>query len=259
MKCAIATVAIGQDYQSSYAAVFRPSVERYVARHGYDLVLFTDYLGEPRHRDPRLITFMKILAPYHEAVLGYDLLMVLDVDILINARAPPFHALEIGSNIGVVDEWCQPSPEERMNFQMTNGLETSARDYYRLAGFNLESEILINSGMFVCAPVIHSPFFRDIVARYSETQRSHPRGPHFEQAMFGYELKTNGLAHLLPIKWNCIWPHYRRSAKWGAPAQTDTIERWADVKRFREVFDATYLLHMTGGLDHDLAFLCRNR
>jgi hypothetical protein len=39
MKCAIATVAIGEDHQSAYAAIFKPSVQRYVARHQYDLIV----------------------------------------------------------------------------------------------------------------------------------------------------------------------------------------------------------------------------
>jgi hypothetical protein len=259
MRCAIATVAIGEDYQSAYAAIFRPSVERYVARHSYDLLVFTDFLGEPGYRDPRLVNFMKMLVPYQEAVLGYDLVMVLDVDVLINAKAPPFHALEIGPAIGVVDEWCQPTPEERVQFQVANGLERSPRDYYRLAGFALESKTLINSGMFICAPSLHSEFFRAIVACYAEVQRGHPRGAHFEQSMFGFELMTNGLAHFLPTVWNCLWPRHRRTVKWEARAEVGPAERLADLKRFREVFDATFLLHMTGGLDHDLAFVCRNR
>ncbi len=259
MKCAVATVAIGEDYRSTYAAIFRPSVERYVARHGYDLVVFTDYLGEPRHRDPRLVTFMKMLVPCHAAVRDYDRLMVLDVDILISAGAPPFHTLDIGPGIGVVDEWCQPSPEEHARFQVANGLEASAGDYYRRAGFVLQSETLINSGMFVCAPSLHRSFFGDIVARYIETQRVHPRGLHFEQSMFGYELSATGLARILPVEWNRLWPHYRRSLRWGAPARADVVERRADLERLREVLDTSFLLHMTGGLDHDLAFLCRNR
>ena len=164
MKCAIATVAIGEDYQSSYTSIFKPSVQRYVDRYKYDLFVFNDYIGDREHRDPHLVTFMKMLVPYHEAVRGHDLLMVLDVDILIGAKAPPFHALDIGSKIGVVDEWCQPTREERVKFQVANGLETSASDYYHLAGFALESEILINSGMFICAPRKHAAFFREIVA-----------------------------------------------------------------------------------------------
>jgi hypothetical protein len=257
VKCAIATVAIGENHQSTYTAIFKPSVKRYVERHGYDLLVFNDYIGGDNFRDPGLITFMKMLVPYHEAVQGYDRLMVLDVDILISAKTPPFHTLDLGVNIGVVDEWCQPSREERVRFQVINGLERSAREYYRRAGFALESESLINSGMFICAPHMHGSFFRDIVARHTETQRGHPRG---EQPMFGYELQSKNLAHLLPIAWNCLWPHHRRSAKWGAPPKTDDIgERSADLRRFREVFDANYLLHMTGGLDHDLAFVCRNQ
>jgi hypothetical protein len=259
MKCAIATIAIGENHQSAYAAIFKPSVERYVARHEYDLVVFNDYIGDHQHRDPNLISLMPLMIPYHEAVRSHDLLMVLDVDILINAKTPPFHALDLGANIGVVDEWCQPSREERDKFQAINGLETSTREYYRLAGFAMESEILINGGMFICAPRVHGAFFRDIVARHTETQRGHPRGAHFEQAMFGYELQTNDLAHLLPIAWNRLWPHHRLTAKLSAPARTDVHERWSDLKRFREVFDASFLLHMTGGLDHDLAFLSRNR
>ena len=106
----------------------------------------------------------------------------------------------------------------------------------------------------------HGEFFRDVVERHIGPQRNHPRGPHYEQAMFGYELQTKGLACLLPVAWNCLWPHYRRTLKWGAPARKDDIaERAADLKRFRAVFDGTFLLHMTGGLDHDLAYLSRNR
>lgn len=260
MKCAVVTIAIGEDYQSSYAAIFRPSVERYVARHGYDLVVLDDYIGEDRHRDPRLATFMKMLVPYHEAVRNYDLLMVLDVDILISANAPPFHTLDVGARVGVVDEWCQPSREARVEFQSVNGLETSPREYYLRAGFDLESEILINSGVFVCSPRRHAKFFRDVVGRHIETQRNHSRGPHYEQAMFAYELQRNDLACLLPVAWNCLWPHYRRTLKWGPAARKDDVaERAADFERFRAVFDGSFLLHMTGGLDHDLAFVSRNR
>jgi hypothetical protein len=257
MKCALATVAIGESHQSTYAAIFKPSVERYVVRNGYDLLVFDDYVGGENYRDPSFMSFVKLLIPYQETMQSYDWLMVLDVDILISARTPPFHELDLGTKIGVVDEWCQPSREERLRFQAINGLEHTALEYYRLAGFPLESECLINGGMFICAPRAHGPFFRDIVARHTETLRGHPRG---DQAMFGYELQTKNLAHLLPTAWNCLWPHHRRTAKWGMPSQTgNTFERWADLRRFREVFDANYLLHMTGGLDHDLAFVCRNR
>jgi hypothetical protein len=72
-------------------------------------------------------------------------------------------------------------------------------------------------------------------------------------------LQTNDLAYLLPSEWNRLWPQYRRTLEWGAPTEPNLTERWSDLKQFRAVFDASFLLHMTGGLDHDLAFLSRNR
>ena len=75
--------------------------------------------------------------------------------------------------------------------------------------------------------------------------------------MFGYELQTRNSPHLLPVAWNRLWPHHRRTEKWGMSAGT-AAERMADLKRFREVLDQSFLLHLTGGLDHDLAYPCRN-
>jgi hypothetical protein len=78
--------------------------------------------------------------------------------------------------------------------------------------------------------------------------------------MFGYELLRNDLVHLLPVEWNRLWPHHRRTLRWGTPVGNhNVVERWSDLERFREVFDASFLLHMSGGLDHDLAFISRNR
>lgn len=258
MKCAIATSAIGNAHQAEYAAIFRPSVERYVARHGYDLLVFDDHVGETPDRDPRVIHLESLRMPFLDVVQRYDRLMVVDVDVLITAHAPPLEELDLGTAIGVVDEWCQPSREERARFQEVNGLPATAADYHQLGGFTIRSDIVINAGMFICSPRIHGAFFRDLIARYTEIHRHHPLGPHFEQAMLSYELQSSGLAQVLPTAWNCLWPQYRRTMKWGpAPPTADIAGRRADLERFREVLGANYLVHMTGGLDHDLAFIGR--
>jgi hypothetical protein len=259
MKCAIATVAIGPNHQSAYATIFRPSVERYVARHGYDLVVFDNYLTDSQATGAPVINFEPLRVPFDERVRSYDRVMVLDVDVLISSKAPPFDTLDLGAKIGVVDEWCQPSREERQRFQVINGLVQTAREYHALGGFAIDSESVINGGMFICAPRVHGALFRDLVTQHLETQRGNP-WTQFEQAMLSFELQRRGFAQFLPTSWNCLWPHHRRTARWGAPAPSTTArERWDDLKRFREVLDANFFVHMTGGLDHDLAFVSRNR
>jgi len=258
MRYAIATVALGENHQSAYASIFRPSVERYVARHGYDLVVLQESL---RGLDEQpVIPFEPLRVPFHERFRDYDRVMVLDVDVLISAGAPPFHTLDLGERIGVVDEWCQPTREQRREFQRINGLPLTASDYHAKAGFALDSESVINVGMFICSPRLHGEFFREVVLRYAEMQRGHPWGAQFEQAMLSFEFQTRGLAQFLPTAWNCLWPQHRRTMTWGGPApNTSARERLAELQRFRAVLDANFLVHLTGGLDHDLAFVSRNR
>ena len=121
MRAAIATLAIGADYQGAYARIFRPSVQRYAARHGYDLLLFDRYLGPPAFHEPDFAHLMKLLLPAEKAVQGYERLLVLDVDILVHSETPPFHRLEIDDGVGAVDEWSQPSSAERQAIQRAKG------------------------------------------------------------------------------------------------------------------------------------------
>lgn len=260
MRCAVATVAIGDSYRSAYAAIFRPSVERYVARHGHDLVVFEDFLSDAADRRDHLATFEKLRVPFHQRVAAYDLVMVLDVDVLVSAGAPPLDSLDLGDRIGIVDEWCQPNADAHRAFQEINGMPATAREYHALSGFAIDSGRVLNSGMFVCSPARHGPLFRELVSLHAEDHRAHPRAPHFEQSMLSYELQTRGLAEVLPAAWNCLWPLHRRSARWGPPDPgRGAAERWADLRRFREVVDTNFFVHMAGGLDHDLAYLSRHR
>jgi len=260
MRCAIATVAIGERHRSAYNAIFRPSVERYVARHGHDLVVFEDFLSDTADRGERIAFFEKLRVPFHERLAAYDRVMVLDVDIRVSASAPPLDSLDLGGRIGIVDEWCQPSEDAHRAFQETNGFAVTARAYHALAGFAIETGRVLNSGMFVCSPRLHGPLFRELAALHAEAYRNHPRGPHYEQSMLSYELQTRGLAAVLPAAWNCVWPLHRRSARWGPPDPGHgAAGRWADLRHFREVVEANFFVHMAGGLDHDLAYLSRHR
>jgi hypothetical protein len=254
MRAAIATLAIGADYQGAYARIFRPSVQRYAARHGYDLLLFDRYLGPPAFHEPDFAHLMKLLLPAEKAVQGYERLLVLDVDILVHSETPPFHRLEIDDGVGAVDEWSQPSRAERLAIQRAKGWDVDLRDYYARAGLVLESDTMLNSGMFVCSPARHAAFFRDVAERRFPARRNYPVDFHqYEQAVFNYELQTAGLVRLLPADWNRLWPLHRPRVLPGAAAR---LERF---RSFLAVRESSFMLHLTGGQDHDFAFAARNR
>ena len=105
MKTAIFTICIGDTYKQQYESIFKPSVEKYCKKYNYDLHIITDYIGEEKYRNKSFISFMKMIIPYTEKAKEYDLIMVLDADILINNNTPPFHTLDFGNKIAVVDEY----------------------------------------------------------------------------------------------------------------------------------------------------------
>ena len=59
-KVCIGIVCIGQKYLKEFEETFKPSVVAYCKKYGYDLKIFTDFIGE---RNPDLISFEKCLVP----------------------------------------------------------------------------------------------------------------------------------------------------------------------------------------------------
>ncbi len=253
MRAAIATVVIGDSYRRHYERIFLPSVKRYADAYGYDLLLVDRYLCSPEWQHPSTLSFTKMLIPLQQEMQSVNRLLVLDADILVNRNTPPFTEVELNGGVGIVDEWSQPSVAERVAYQRANGWETTPAEYYTRSGIAWETEVLLNSGMFICSPAEHGAFFADVVERYLAGGLHHPRGVHYEQAATGFELHRAGLARLLPAAWNRIWsPHRPRDGK----AAADKLQLF---KHFAELYSRSYCLHVTMGRDHDFAYFVRNR
>jgi hypothetical protein len=231
MRAAIFTICIGDEYTKQYETIFKPSVTQYCKKHGYDLVTVTKNIFD----STECISLMKHTIPFSQEARQYDMIMVLDADILINNVASPFHILDLGDKVGVVDEYSQPSYEERLKIQQRNGWEVSASEYYKLCSLEIQTKSVFNSGMFICKPAVHAPFFKSLVEKYKEGQKGHPRKFHFEQSVFGYELQKQNLYTILDNRWNCLWPLNSHS-------------------NYFQVYNNSFLLHMCGNVDIHKAY-----
>ena len=249
MKIAIFTICIGDTYKQQYESIFKPSVEKYCNKYNYDLHVISDFIGESKYRNKSFISFMKMIVPYTEKAKEYDLIMVLDADILINDNTPPFHTLDFGDKIAVVDEYTQPSYEERLEIQRKNGWEVGADEYYKCCNLIIDTKHMINSGMFICKPSIHEYFFKDLVLNYIDKQYNHPRGFHYEQSVFGYEVQKQNLYFILDNKWNKLWNYYKKSESENGPL----------FKQFYIFYNDSYFLHMAGHVDYNSAYIFRNK
>lgn len=197
----LVSIAIGDAYLHEYNALFRPSHELYAKRHEYDFKVVTEWLQGPNLRDTT--SFQKILIP--SKFSDYDYVIFIDADILINPEAPPIH-LEIGCEmIGCVDQWMQPNGR-RLEIARRNGWETSASDYYKLAGFSIQTDKVINTGVLVFQPTLHASLCEEIYRNFIGRSIGHKRGFHYEQSVIGYILQSERMVKWLDIRWNAIWP-----------------------------------------------------
>lgn len=235
MKILLVTLAIGDQYITLYNKLFRKSHEQYAKRNCYDFMVITDYISQNTTypvKHPHLISFQKILVCSQIYSNNYDYIIFIDADILINTNAPPLHnTINWEDKIGIVDEFSQPTPQQRIQIQHNNCWEDSATEYYKLAGFDINTINVLNTGVLVMQPRKHGQFLLQIYNKYAETAIGHPRGFGYEQSCIGYELQMNNKWICLNNKWNSLWALYKSS------------------KTLQTVYQDSYFIHFAGKCD----------
>jgi hypothetical protein len=236
MRVCLATLAIGDRYLEEYNRLFRSSQETYAAKNGYDFKVITSYL-DSAVQIPDTISLQKLLLCSQDWSADYDFIVYVDADILINPRSPPIHeAIDFGDKIGMVDEYSQPTLERRIQVQKNYGWEQSAREYFQLCGYDLDTNKIFNGGLMVFQPRKHRQFLEDIYSRHVKKNIGHPRGFHFEQTVINYELQVADMLATLPNAFNAVWVIWNSDSPYMSLA---------------EFYKANYFIHMAARHDWD--------
>jgi hypothetical protein len=203
MKVCFGILSVGRSYLAEFERLFKPSVFAYCSKNGYDLKVFTDFIDSDR-KHPHTVSFQKCLVP--DQLREYDLVVVLDADIFIEAHAPPIHNLQLNGKIGIVDEVAQSSPESYKHMSAI-GFADYPEDYYSKIGMKLETDKILNTGLIICNPSNHADYLKSIYEKYVNKSIGHPRGFHYEQGCIGYELQKDESYTLISNLWNFIYIH----------------------------------------------------
>jgi hypothetical protein len=114
--------------------------------------------------------------------------------------------MDFGDKIGIINEYDQLVGNEEylgvVRFKLDWG---TASEYYSKAGFMIETELMLNTGVLVMQPAKHGDFLRDVFNKHFRTCLTHPRKFHYEQAAIGYELQTKSMFTIIPKMFNAIW------------------------------------------------------
>ena len=237
MKVLLVTIAIGEQYLKEYNKLFYESQHNYAKKHGYDFKVITDFLDK-NINVLSSISFNKILVCNQEWSNDYDFIIFIDADILININSPPIHNhIDYGDSIGIVDEYSQPSKKRRLKIQKKMDWEASASDYYKLCGLDIQTDMVLNTGVLVLQPRKHKDFLQSIYNKYIQQSITHHRGFHFEQSCIGYEIQKAQMYKVIDNKFNAIWGLIK-------------MDNRKNIK-LKKYFNKKYFIHFAGRVDID--------
>jgi len=248
MSKAIVTLAVGEAYQTLWRDKARPSWERYAARHGYELIA----LDEPIDTSPlgrRPMSWQKLLVLGHPNVSGFDRVLWLDCDLIINDQAAPC-AVEHSpaEKVGAVPDMCLLShPSLSVAFEQVNNWRGSnasfAQEIYRLNGMAAPAPYFINGGVLVLSRA-HRALLEQVYANYRQSQYSY-----YEQIALSYELLSRGLLHPILPRFNALWLEYRSAAYPFVKAMPHLLPMCIAV-----ALRNSYFLHFAGHRDDMAAY-----
>ena len=239
LRVALAVVVLGPAYHAQYMKLFHESHAAYAKKYSYNLSIFSEWISSGPGPSVALsgASMQKYALLNTVWAQNFDYVVYLDADILINPSAPAVHLIfpSLGRGIGAVDEYEEPTGrfEDRVYVQRAMKWEDSPQKYYALAGFDLNTTHVLNGGMMIFQPALHSKFAMNMSTRYDHQSRSHPRGMHFEQAATGFELITQGMWARVPPVWNALWIIQRLY-----PQNIETLQQF---------IDRNYFVHLAGG------------
>jgi hypothetical protein len=199
MKVLLVVIAITPGYLENYTNKFRKSHEQYAKKHNYDFRVI-DYMLDTTINHTSAFSFQKILVCSQYWSEQYDYIVCIDADIFINPESPAIHDYVKDEKIGIVDEMAQPSVELREEYDGT------AKDYYKqVPSIELDTRMILNTGVMVFQPKLHCKFLRSIFDKHVIGCMTSNRGYHYEQTTVGYELQTHKMFTLIPNKFNALW------------------------------------------------------
>ncbi len=217
-KRALTTLLLGASYQAFWNRYCRANWEQYAARHDADLILFDTPLDDSPRAKRRGVAWQKLLTPVQPQTRDYEQLVWLDADMLIHPRAAwvgtdvPLHL------VGATDEYAYPTPDlnrralaqlyaiwEKNRVPFERNL--TPQEFYRVAGFPIEFDRAVQSGMLVLSPRYHRELFAYVYDHYEEATQL--KGLREEMRPLSFELLRAQQVHWLDARWCANWLFYQ--------------------------------------------------
>ena len=253
---AIVTFAIGEKYQKEFQN-FKPSVERYAAKYGWDFIEVKELFEPVEER--RFIICQKLLIACQEWSKKYDVIAWVDSDMYMTENCPELPTPSPGK-IGICTEQLMHHECLQQKVCERRSWQTHASQYYDR--YNMCSaecpDWIMNAGLMV----FRTDMSDDIRAMYDEMVEVVRKIPeraengtlnHYEQPYLGWKLYNDKSFEIIDWRYNIVWPVYRCMF-------VEPYDRLDDlVKPMANLFDFGYTIHFTDREDIDVMCYVRDK
>lgn len=216
MKVLLITLAIEESKINDYYKYFQSSHVKYAKKCNYDYKFINQPIDKSKTQamigNQNLFNIMqKCLVCEDESTLDYDFVIYVNPDVIININSPPIHDYyDFGDKVGAVDEWSQPSFDQKVFVHEFYELPYRyPHEYLKREGFSEIGDLatkVMNSGVLVFQPRKHRAYMKSYYELAIKNVGS-GKTMNYEQASLSHFLSRNNLLFWMEHKFNAIWNH----------------------------------------------------
>ena len=213
---AIVTIAIGGEYQTLWRTHCERGWRTYAERHGYDVICIEEPLDRSARAQARSPAWQKLLVLGQPFAEGYERVVWVDSDVLINASAPAIAADVPVERVGAVDEYATPTRElfaqglrKLYRHWESTGVSfhrnETAAEFYGAYGLPARHASVVQTGVLVLSPAHHRELLERVYFAYEG------RGGDLwgEWRPLSYELLEAEAVEWLDHRFNYPWSLYK--------------------------------------------------
>jgi hypothetical protein len=201
-KIAIVIFIIGDEYRKTFESIFKPNIENYCKKYGYDLHILDKLIREEPNIPRKKFFWQRLLVP--SQYMEYDYVVSMDSDIFINKHAPPLpiEEIPIGKVAAVNERKYFNNYEWRQYIQVKYGWEPTGQHWHALSGYDRPYDDHINCGMIIYQPKYHA---EPITKLYEDNIDNYMNFYQDDQSVLSVFLIDNDMIHWLDERYNRLW------------------------------------------------------
>ena len=250
MTKAIVTLATGV-YRELWEAYAAPTWQAFCDRRGYELVAFHEPLDTCARAAGRSMAWQKLICHEHPRLQGFQHLIWLDADIVINPDAPDPLLEADPEKIGACLEFDwgrdpQLAPisqvwlgQQRCKFEEQHPGKRF-EGYPKLWGFGKGAGPLINTGFLLFSPQRHGALLRHVYDNYDDSEVMHWG----EMVPLSEEIHRADMFHAMDQRFNMLIVPFLASLLSGS--EQSKMRILATASMIYRLLNDNYFLHFAG-------------